>query len=219
MAPNEAHEGRGQMRRGSSMNTDVINHPTLQHVGLITPDLDRMLDFYRKVLGITAHQRVQVPEGRAPFRAVAFATNDEINHRLSFFEIPAATVNPDKDKYARVQHIAFAYGDLDELLGTYLRLKALGMTPQWAADQSFQTAIYYEDPDGNVIELNVDNFTNLWAVTEQLQNLPQKLHVYLDMEKVVAARKAGATPWQIHERAWAGEFLPADKYELSTSRW
>jgi hypothetical protein len=39
------------------------------------------------------------------------------------------------------------------------------------------------------------------------------------MEKIVAARQAGATPWEIHERAWAGEFAPAAKYELSTSRW
>src|SRR5207302_10536079 len=108
------------------MNSDIINHPILQHVGIITPDLDRMLDFYRKVLGVTVHQRVDVPEGRAPFKTVAFTTNDEVNHRISFFEIPAATVNPEKDKHARVQHIAFAYGCLDELLGNFLRLKKLG---------------------------------------------------------------------------------------------
>lgn len=201
------------------MNTEIIAHPVLQHVGINTPNLDAMLDWYRKVLGMTVHQRVAVPPGRAPFTAVAFASNDEINHRLSFFEVPQATVDPERYHHARVQHIAFAYGTLDDLLGTYVRLKNLGMMPLWAADQSFQTAIYYEDPDKNVVELNVDNFTNLWAVTEQLKDLPAQLHAYIDPEKLIAARKAGASPWEVHQCAFGGEFVPEQPYELSRSYW
>ena len=83
--------------------------------------------------------------------------------------------------------------------------------PMWGADQSFQTAIYYEDPDKNILELNVDNFTNVWAATEQSKDLPSQLHVFIDPEKLVEARKAGASPWEIHQRAFAGEFLPAEK--------
>lgn len=202
------------------MNTEIICHPTLQHVGIITPNLDAMLEWYRKVIGLTVNRRVSVPAGRAPFTAVAFASNDEINHRISFFEVPSATADPERARHSRVQHIAFAYRTLDDLLGTYVRLKNLAMTPLWAADQSFQTAIYYADPDGNIIELNVDNFTDLWAVTEQLKELPSQLHVYIDPEKLIAARKAGASPWEVHERAFAGEFVPSQNlYELSRSYW
>jgi catechol 2,3-dioxygenase len=199
------------------MNTEVISHPTLQHVGITTPNLDAMLAWYRNVLGMTVNKRVPVPAGRAPFTAVAFASNDEINHRLSFFELPDATIDAERSHHARVQHIAFAYKTLDDLLGTYVRLKKLGMIPMWAADQYFQTAIYYEDPDKNVVELNVDNFSDLWAVTEQLKDLPPRLHVFIDPEKLVAARKAGAAPWEIHERALSGEFQPAEPYELGRS--
>jgi catechol-2,3-dioxygenase len=173
-----------------------------------------MLDWYRKVLGMTVNKRISVPTGRAPFTAVAFASNDEINHRMSFFEVPEATIDAERSRHARVQHVAFAYGTLDDLLGTYIRLKKLGMMPMWAADQSFQTAIYYEDPYKNIIELNVDNFTNLWAVTEQLKNLSSQLNVHIDPERLIAARKVGASPWEIHERAFAGEFLPAEPYDL-----
>lgn len=109
---------------------------------------------------MTVNKRVSVPAGRVPFTAVAFASNDEINHPMSFFEVPGATIDTERSRHARVQHIAFAYGGLDDLLGTDVRLKKLGIMPLWAADQSFQTAIYYEDPDKNIIELNVDNFTN-----------------------------------------------------------
>jgi catechol 2,3-dioxygenase len=209
--------GAFAITQGEEMNTEIIAHPILQHVGITTPNLDAMLDWYRKVLGMAVNKRVSVPTGRAPFRAVAFLSNDEINHRLSLFEVPEATIDSERSRHARVQHIAFAYGTLDDLLGTYVRLNELGMTPMWAADQSFQTAIYYEDPDKNIIELNVDNFTNLWAVTEQLKGLPPQLHVFIDPEKLIAARKAGASPWEIHLRAFAGEFVPAEPYDLGRS--
>ena len=166
---------------------------------------------------MTVNKRVNVPADRAPFTAVAFTSNDEINHRISFFEVPHATIDSERSRHARVQHIAFAYGTLDDLLGTYVRLARLGMAPMWAADQWFQTAIYYEDPDKNIIELNVDNFTNLWAVTEGLKELPSQLHVFIDPEKLIAARKAGASPWDVHVRAFAGEFVPAKPYDLGRS--
>jgi len=200
------------------MNTEITVHPKLQHCGLTTGNLDGMLDWYRKVLGITVHARVAAPAG-SPFKTVAFATNDEVNHRLSFFETPGLPSDGSKDRHARVQHIAFEYQTLDDLLGTYVRLKKLGMAPMWAADQFIQTAIYYEDPDGNIIELNVNNFADDWTVTEQLRNLPSQLHINIDPEKVIAARKADASPWELHERAVAGEFTPSASYELHTTRW
>jgi catechol 2,3-dioxygenase len=38
----------------------------------------------------------------------------------------------------------------------------------------------------------------------------------LDLEKLVAARKAGASPWDLHERAQAGEFAPAEPFDPQT---
>jgi len=200
------------------MNTEITIHPKLQHCGLTTGNLDAMLEWYGKVLGITVNKRVSAPEG-TPFRTVAFASNDECNHRLSFFETPGLSADGDRDRHARVQHIAFEYQTLDDLLGTYVRLKTLGIPLLWAADQFIQTAIYYADPDGNIIELNVNNFTSDWTVTEQLKNLPSRLHMNVDPEKLIAARKSGASPWEVHERAVAGEFAAANSYGLHTSRW
>jgi hypothetical protein len=30
---------------------------------------------------------------------------------------------------------------------------------------------------------------------------------------VIVAREAGASPWELHERAWTGEFAPAMPYD------
>ena len=169
------------------MNTEIVIHPKLQHCGLTTGNLDGMLEWYGKVLGMTVIKRLEAPAG-SPFKTVTFASNDEVNHRLSFFETPGLPIDGDKDHHARVQHIAFEYKTLDDLLGTYVRLKNLGIPLLWAADQFIQTAIYYEDPDGNIIELNVNNFSDDWTVTEQLKNLPSRLHINVDPEKMVAAQ-------------------------------
>ena len=99
------------------MNTEITIHPKLQHCGLTTGNLDGMLEWYGKVLGMTVNKRVAAPAG-TPFKTVAFASNDEVNHRLSFFETPGLPNDADKDRHARVQHIAFEYETLDDLLGT-----------------------------------------------------------------------------------------------------
>jgi catechol 2,3-dioxygenase len=39
------------------------------------------------------------------------------------------------------------------------------------------------------------------------------LGVYVDPDKMIAARKAGATPWELHKHAWQGEFAPAKSFD------
>ena len=67
------------------MNTEITIHPKLQDCGLTSANLDTMIEWYRKVLGSILHNRVAAPAG-SPFKTVALATNDEVDHRLSFFE-------------------------------------------------------------------------------------------------------------------------------------
>ncbi|HYY26853.1 MAG TPA: VOC family protein [Chthoniobacterales bacterium] len=198
------------------MNTEIIVHPKLQHYGLTTANLDAMLDWYRKVLGMTInHHRsmgpARVPNG-PPFSALAFVSNDEVHHRIVFFEMPGLVVDPDKRRHARLQHVAFEYETLDDLLGTYARLKGLGILPVWVADHDLGTALYYEDPDQNSVELNVNNYGNEWTATEHLKTRPPRL-AHVDPDKMLAARQAGASPWEAHERAVAGEFAPTKPYD------
>jgi len=36
---------------------------------------------------------------------------------------------------------------------------------------------------------------------------------YVDLDKMIAARKAGASPWELHEWAHFGEFAPVQPYD------
>jgi catechol 2,3-dioxygenase len=157
------------------MNTEIAVHPKLQHYGLATANLEPMLDWYRKVLGMTVNHRSAAPGGAQngrPFSAFAFVSNDEVDHRIVLFEIPGAVSDPDKSRHTGLQHIAFECATCDELLGTYARLKGLGILPVWAADHGLGTSFYYEDPDQNVVEINVNNYGNVWTATEHLRTAP-----------------------------------------------
>ncbi len=72
---------------------------------------------------------------------------------------------------------------------------------------------YYKDPDGNHVELQVDNFGD-WAKSSDWMRTSPEFHanpigVFVDPAQVADAAAAGATFDDIHERAMAGEFAPA----------
>jgi len=198
------------------MNTEIIIHPKLQHYALGTANLDAMIDWYRKVLGMTINYRSAMPAS-APFSAATFVSNDEVHHRLVFFEMPGLGSDSDKARHIRVQHVAYEYETLDDLLGTYVRLKGLGILPVMAVDEGMQTAFYYADPDRNTVELNVNIYGNDWTATEHMKaqsslgDRPRRM--FVDPDKMIEARKAGASPWEVHERAFAGELAPAKPYD------
>ena len=116
---------------------------------------------------------------------------------MVFFEFPGIAADPDKRHHARGQHIAFDYETLDDLLGTYVRLRGLEFMPVMPSDGGLQTSLYYTDPDGNSIELNVNKYRNDWTATEHMRTAApsagQPRRVFVDAEKMVAARKACAS--------------------------
>ena len=114
--------------------------------------------------------------------------------------------DPDRARHARLQHVAFVCNNHDDLLGAYVRLKGKGIAPVWAADHGVALSIYYLDPDQNRVELTANNYSDEWTATEHMRVSPAFMAAPFDPDKMLAARKAGASPWELHERAVAGEF-------------
>ena len=119
----------------------------LAHIVLRTGRLQEMVDWY-----------VQALEGRVVFAndTLAFVTYDEEHHRVAFIAT-GASERPG-DNHSGLHHAAFTYATLADLLGTYERLKVAGVQPFWSINHGPTTSMYYADPDGNNIELQIDNF-------------------------------------------------------------
>src|ERR1700741_4678690 len=127
--------------------------PTLHHVNLKTPRLQEMIDWYGLVVGMRATHA---------FEGGAWLSNDAANHRLALLTTPVIVDDPGKLVHAGIHHTAFEYDTLEELLGTYLRLKEASVLPHSVLDHGMTLSFYYADPDGNSVELQADHFGD-WA--------------------------------------------------------
>src|SRR5215831_15781738 len=58
------------------------------------------------------------------------------------------------------------------MLNSYTCIKELGIEPVLTTDHGVSIAFYYKGPDGNTIELFVDNFGNWDRSREYLQSSP-----------------------------------------------
>lgn len=180
-----------------------VVRPTFHHVNLKTTRLDELIEWYGFVLGTEVTYRY--PMG-------AWLTNDEANHRIAILALPGYVEDPYKESHTGLHHMAFEYASLDDLMDTYLRLKERGIEPFLCFDHGMTLSLYYADPDGNGLELQIDVFGD-WAkssawMREALEFRDNPLGVFFDPDQVQAGREAGLTMEEIHERAFAGEYLP-----------
>ena len=131
------------------MDSKTIRPSKLAHVVLKTSRFEALLDWYPRVLGAEiVHANPMA----------AFLTYDDEHHRIAILNAPDL---PAKERAAPgVDHVAFTYASLEELLGTWERLRAEGIEPVWAVNHGATTSLYYRDPDANVVELQIDNFAS-----------------------------------------------------------
>jgi catechol-2,3-dioxygenase len=93
--------------------------------------------------------------------ALAFLTFDDEHHRFALADMgvlrPADT-ETDRQGLIGVDHVAYTYASLPDLLENYRQLKSKGMEPYWCVHHGVTASMYYADPDGNQMEFQVDAF-------------------------------------------------------------
>lgn len=163
-----------------------------EHAVLRTTELAAMVDWY-----------VEVLQADVSFRSssIAFLSYDEQNHRVALVVRPGTT--PRDPNSAGLDHLAFTYADLPELVATYERLKASNISPDRCMDHGSSMSLYYADPDGNHIELKVDSFDtyeeqHAWMRSAAFAENP--IGTPFDMDQLAAQLKAGVP----HPSAGAG---------------
>ena len=194
----------------SHASEDTITiRPALHHINLKTKRLQEMIEWYGTVVGMKPNYH---------FPGGAWLTNDEANHRLALLTSPQLSEDPDKLMHTGIHHSAFEYPTMGDLLDTYARLKTLGIEPHASLDHGMTMSFYYEDPDGNSVELQSDNFGTWQESSEWMRTSPQfvadPIGMPVDPEQMLAARRAGASFAELHQRAYAGEFKPSGPLDL-----
>ena len=119
----------------------------LSHYGIRAQRYQEMVQWYKMVFGATVQHENEF---------LAFLTFDEEHHRLVIFEDAETVAKP--ASAAGIDHIGYGLASFADLVFTYERLKAEGIKPFLPLNHRFTTSLYYCDPDGNQVELSVDNF-------------------------------------------------------------
>lgn len=128
----------------------VLSPATMAHVVLRTGKIQPMVDFYTTFLG-----------GHVTYGNdfLSFITYDEEHHRIALIGVPDTL--PKNPRTCGLEHIAFTFPTLADLLVAYRQRKARGIKPVWCVNHGPTTSIYYKDPDGNLLETQVDNFDTI----------------------------------------------------------
>ena len=163
------------------------------HVVYSTRRFEEMVDWYQKVF-----------EARVVYQnpVFAFLTYDDEHHRFAFANL--SVLSPDtaeakgRDK-AGVNHVAYTYANLGDLLGTYERLKLIGVTPYWRIHHGITLSFYYQDPDGNRMEFQVDacsvDEANAYMQSDAFAANPAGVEI--DPEVLLAQYRSGVPEHQL----------------------
>ena len=125
----------------------TISPARLAHVVLRSSRFDELVTWYKTVLGA----ETAFSDGN-----LAFLSYDEEHHRIAVLNIPGLQRQP--DGMTGMHHMAFTYASLSDLVATYERLEQVGIVPVTCINHGPTTSMYYADPDGNQVELQVDNY-------------------------------------------------------------
>lgn len=172
--------------RGHAEATTKIVPAHMAHFVLRTTNVRPLAEWYKTVF-----------EAEAIFDngKMAFLYFDEEHHRIAIIEVPGLAEA--EHGATAIDHVAFNYRSIGDLLQTYARLKTEAIEPFAKLDHGPTTSLYYKDPDGNQIELQVDNFgtraeAHAYFTSAAFEANP--VGVEIDPDEMVARLAAGEDP-------------------------
>jgi catechol-2,3-dioxygenase len=170
-------------RPREAVRPEPIPPALFAHFVVRTSNFEAMREWYQTVL--TA--RIVHDDGR-----LCFMTYDDEHHRLALVNVPGLH-KPAADTWG-LNHLAYSYNSLRDLLATYVRLRDKGIVPFRPINHGPTVSMYYHDPDGTGIELQVDTFPTKqeaqdWFGREAFKENP--IGVLFDPEQLLRDFEAG----------------------------
>jgi catechol-2,3-dioxygenase len=125
----------------------MIQLKRIGHVLLRVADLERSKSFYSDILGFEVVE--QDPE-----HGGVFMTLGESGHTIDLFPAKEPELLPPSARSRPgLQHIAFQVESDEALKDAYFTLQERGVKVTRAMDHVSQKSIYFDDPDGNGLEI------------------------------------------------------------------
>ncbi|MBI3563212.1 MAG: VOC family protein [Gammaproteobacteria bacterium] len=139
----------------------------LGHVVLYVRDLNHSLRFYTDAVGLSL-------KGKIFGDRAAVLSGGSTHHELLLIEMGNAP-GPLQGRRLGLYHVGWKIGNsLAELKTLYQHIQASGYDIDGLADHTVSQSLYLRDPDGNEVELFVDDPRVDWANETQWMEAPVK---------------------------------------------
>ena len=124
---------------------------SFSHIGIYVRDLERMADFYSRVLGFAVSDRgeLDAPHGKV---SLVFLTRDPRDHH----QIVLASGRPDSLPFNPINQISFRVQDFAGLRELHRAIQSEPVSEISPVSHGNALSVYFKDPEGNRIELFVD---------------------------------------------------------------
>lgn len=140
------------MGEGTHMTTLLSEKTKIKQVTLIVRELDSMIQFYTSVLGFSLTSR----EGQ-----IAYLSTSESKKEMIIFKEQKDAVQ--SHQTTGLYHIAFLLPTRKDLGNMLIRLLQ-HQIEIGAANHGYSEALYFNDPEGNGIEIYWDKPKSLWDI-------------------------------------------------------
>ena len=131
----------------------------LDHVNIFVRNAERSHRWYVDVLGLHTNDVMTFP-GTDRVRGVFLACDPEHAHDIALFEVGDDASGPRKAQVG-LNHVAWRMESLEDLEEMYHRLKAQDV-PFTVSDHTISIGIYFDDPDGNGLEVYYEQPRSEW---------------------------------------------------------
>ena len=139
----------------------------LGHVVFYVRNLEASVKFYTETVGLGLSGRIF--NGQA-----ALLSGGSTHHELLLIQVGEAS-GPLQGKRIGLYHVGWKVGDtIEDLTELYHKLIKSGYPIDGLSDHTISRSIYLTDPDGNELELYVDNPDYDWRINDSWMEAPVK---------------------------------------------
>ena len=143
-----------------------MNIKRVGHLVIRVRNLEQAKHFYGEILGMQVTDEL---EGIG-----VFFRFDDYHHDIGVFKLPENAPGPSK-KHVGLAHFALVVDNLGELKTVFQRLKAYQVNILGTADHGVTQSVYFEDPDGNEVEVYCEKMH--WRSLDKIMKPPQPLNL------------------------------------------
>ena len=155
----------------------------LHHITLVTTDARRNVDFYTRVLGLRLVKKTVNFDDPSAYHLYFGNYTGSPGSAITFFEWKHSPKG--KPGIGGTHHFALAVPTYDALLKWKRRLTDLGLRVHGPYDRHYFTSIYFNDPDGTILEIATQGPG--WTVDEAADAIGTR-HIDPPHDMIVANR-------------------------------